>query len=151
MEAHRQASQQITPDVEATDDPIHGNQEGRFFHGYYDSYPYLPLYILCGWHLLLSKLRRANIGAVEAVKRTVGQIRSNWPRIRILLGADSGFFRETLMAWCEANKVDYLFGLARAMLVFARRYGVGCAVFAICRTRGDAAAKAGRRLGGVLN
>jgi hypothetical protein len=108
---------EIVLDLDATDDPIHGRQEGRFFHGYYDCYCYLPLYIFCGDHLLAAKLRRANIdasaGAVEEVARIVGQIRERWPRVRVLLRADSGFAREGLMAWCEANRVDYVFGLAR--------------------------------------
>ncbi len=108
---------QIILDLDATDDPIHGHQEGRFFHGYYDGYCYLPLYIFCGRHLLAAKLRRSNIdaaaGAVEEVARIVAHIRRRWPRTRILLRADSGFCREALMAWCEANRVDYLFGLAR--------------------------------------
>lgn len=116
-EAHRKAPKQIILDLDATDDPIHGNQEGRFFHGYYDSYCYLPLYIFCGRHLLAAKLRRSNIdgaaGAREEVERIVAQIRAKWPRTRILLRADSGFCREALMTWCEANRVDYLFGLAR--------------------------------------
>jgi DDE family transposase len=89
----------------------------RFFHGYYNCYCYLPLYIFCGRHLLAAKLRRADIdgaaGAVEEVARIVSQIRARWPRVRILLRADSGFCREDLMAWCEANRVDYVFGLAR--------------------------------------
>jgi hypothetical protein len=104
-------------DLDATDDPLHGDQEGKFFHGYYDCYCYLPLYIFCGRHLLVAKLRRANMdaaaGAVEEVTRIVAQIRRRWPRIRILLRGDSGFTREPLMAWCEANRVDYVFGLAR--------------------------------------
>jgi hypothetical protein len=91
--------------------------EGRFFHGYYDCYCYLPLYVFCGRHLLAAKLRRSNIdasaGAVAEIERIVGQIRMRWPRVKILLRADSGFAREELMAWCEANGVDYLFGLAR--------------------------------------
>ena len=103
--------------LDATDDPLHGEQEGRFFHGYYDCYCYLPLYIFCGRHLLAAKLRRSNIdgasGAVEEVARIVAQIRRRWPRVRILLRGDSGFTREALMAWCEASRVDYLFGLAR--------------------------------------
>ena len=115
--AHRAPPAQIVLDLNATDDPLHGHQEGRFFHGYYDGYCYLPLYIFCGRHLLAAKLRRANIdasaGAVEEVARIVGQLRRRWPHVRILLRADSGFAREALMAWCEANRVDYLFGLAR--------------------------------------
>jgi Transposase DDE domain group 1 len=117
LEAHRQAPKQIILDLDATDDPLHGAQEGRFFHGYYGGYCYLPLYIFCGRHLLAAKLRRANIdaaaGSIDEVARLVRQIRRRWPRVRILLRADSGFAREDLMAWCEANSVDFLFGLAR--------------------------------------
>jgi hypothetical protein len=117
LEAHRRAPAQIILDLDATDDPLHGQQEGRFFHGYYDCYCYLPLYVFCGRHLLAAKLRRSNIdgaaGAIEEVARIVAQIRHRWPRVRILLRGDSGFAREALMAWCEANRVDFLFGLAR--------------------------------------
>ena len=117
LEAQTQAPQQIILDLDATDDPLHGHQEGRFFHGYYDSYCYLPLYVFCGRHLLAAKLRPANIdgsaGAIEEVARIVVQIRARWPGVRFLLRADSGFAREALMAWCENNAVDYLFGLAR--------------------------------------
>ena len=117
VEAHGQPPEEIVLDLDATDDPLHGHQEGRFFHGYYDGYCYLPLYIFCGDHLLAAKLRRANIdasaGSVEEVARIVGQIRARWPAVRVVLRADSGFAREALMAWCEANGVDYLFGLAR--------------------------------------
>ena len=117
LEAHRSAPREITLDLDATDDPLHGHQEGRFFHGYYDGYCYLPLYVFCGRHLLAAKLRRSNIdasaGAVEEIARVVAQIRSRWPRVRILLRADSGFAREALMAWCEGNRVDFVFGLAR--------------------------------------
>ncbi len=117
LKAHKKAPKQIILDVDATDDPLHGQQEGRFFHGYYDCYCYLPLYIFCGRHLLAAKLRRSNIdaaaGAMEEVARIVAQIRRHWPRTRILLRGDSGFTREPLMAWCEANRVDYVFGLAR--------------------------------------
>ena len=109
--------QQIILDLDATDDPLHGDQEGRFFHGYYDCYCYLPLYVFCGRHLLAAKLRPSNIdasaGSVEEVARIVAQIRRRWPRTRILLRADSGFAREALMAWCETNRVDFVFGLAR--------------------------------------
>ncbi len=117
LEAHARAPKQIILDLDATDDPLHGRQEGRFFHGYYGGYCYLPLYVFCGRHLLAAKLRRSNIdaaaGAVEEVARLVAQIRRRWPRVRILLRADSGFCREGLMAWCESHAVDYLFGLAR--------------------------------------
>jgi len=117
LEAHRGSPRQIVLDLDATDDPLHGHQEGRFFHGYYDCYCYLPLYIFCGRHLLAAKLRRSNIdasaGSVEEIERIVGHIREAWPRVRIVLRGDSAFARERLMAWCEDNRVDYLFGLAR--------------------------------------
>ncbi len=117
LEAHAQAPQEIVLDLDATDDPLHGHQEGRFFHGYYDGYCYLPLYIFCGEHLLCAKLRRANIdgsaGAREEVERIVTQIRQRWSSVKIILRADSGFCREELMSWCEQNSVDYVFGLAR--------------------------------------
>ena len=117
LDAHRSAPRQIILDLDATDVPLHGHQEGRFFHGYYDCHCYLPLYVFCGRHLLAAKLRRANIdasaGAVDEVERIVGRVRARWPRVRILLRADSGFAREAMMAWCEANRVDFVFGLAR--------------------------------------
>ena len=117
LEAHSGSPRQIVLDLDATDDPLHGHQEGRFFHGYYDCYCYLPLYIFCGRHLLAAKLRRSNIdasaGSVEEVERIVGRVREAWPRVRIVLRGDSAFARERLMAWCEDNRVDYLFGLAR--------------------------------------
>ncbi len=117
LEAHRTAPKQIILDLDATDDPLHGHQEGRFFHGYYDGYCYLPLYIFCGEHLLCAKLRRANIdgaaGAREEIERIVAQIRQRWSAVKIILRADSGFCREELMSWCEQNSVDYVFGLAR--------------------------------------
>src|SRR5580704_7681334 len=117
LEAHARAPKQIILDLDATDDPLHGQQEGRFFHGYYDCYCYLPLYVFCGRHLLAAKLRPANIdgaaGSVEEVARIVAQIRRQWPHVRILVRADSGFAREELMAWCEANGVHFLFGLAQ--------------------------------------
>jgi hypothetical protein len=117
VEAHERAPRQIILDLDATDDPLHGEQEGRFFHGYYDCYGYLPLYVFCGRHLLVAKLRRASLdaadGAVEEVARVVARIRARWPTTRIMLRADSGFAREDPMAWCEANGVDFLFGLAK--------------------------------------
>ena len=117
LDAHSKPPAQITLDLDATDDPLHGHQEGRFFHGYYDCYCYLPLYIFCGRHLLAAKLRRSDIdaaaGTVEELIRLIGRIRTRWPRVRILLRGDSGFCREELMAWAEANRVDYVFGLAR--------------------------------------
>jgi hypothetical protein len=117
LEAQKRAPEEIILDLDATDDPVHGNQEGRFFHGYYDCYCYLPLYIFCGGHLLASELRRASVdaadGAVEQVARIVGQIRQRWSKVRILLRADSGFARDDLMTWCEAKGVHFVFGLAK--------------------------------------
>src|SRR5208283_692738 len=107
VEAHERPPRQIILDLDATDDPLHGEQEGRFYHGYYDCYCYLPLYVFCGRNLLVAKLRSAAMdaaaGAVEEVARLVARIRARWPRTRILLRADSGFAREDLMAWCETN------------------------------------------------
>jgi len=117
LEAHPRAPERVILDLDATDDPLHGRQEGRFFHGYYDCYCYLPLYVFCGSHLLAARLRRSNIdasaGALEEVARIVGQIRGRWPRVEILLRADSGFARDALMTWCADHRVDYVFGLAR--------------------------------------
>jgi DDE family transposase len=117
LKAHATAPKRIILDLDATDDPIHGDQEGRFFHGYYKCYCYLPLYIFCGRDLLLAKLRPSNIdasaGAKEEIALIVAQIRQSWPDVEIWLRADSGFCREDLMAWCEAHGVHYVFGLAR--------------------------------------
>ena len=117
LEAHERPPQQIILDLDATDDPVHGEQEGRFFHGYYDCYCYLPLYVFCGRHLLAAKLRPASMdaaaGAAQELARIVAQIRRRWPQVRILVRADSGFAREEVMAWCEANGVDFLFGLQK--------------------------------------
>ena len=117
LESFRAPPEEIILDLDATDDPLHGHQEGRFFHGYYDCHCYLPLYIFCGDQLLAAKLRPSDIdgaaGSVEEVTRIVAQIRRRWPRVRIVLRADSGFARDHLMAWCEAHGVDYIFGLAR--------------------------------------
>ncbi len=119
LEAHAAPPEEVVLDLDATDIPLHGHQPERFFHGYYDSYCYLPLYIFAGDQLLCARLRPANRdaakGALEEVQRIVRQLRARWPRVRIVLRADSGFCREELMAWCEAgeNRVDYAFGLAR--------------------------------------
>jgi len=114
---HKKAPESIVLDLDATDIPLHGEQEQRFFHGYYDGYCYLPLYIFCGEHVLCAKLRPADCdgasGALEEVQRIVAHIRSRWPKVAIVLRADSGFCRDNIMTWCEANGVDYLFGLAR--------------------------------------
>jgi hypothetical protein len=124
LEAHQRPPREIILDLDATDDPVHGEQEGRFFHGYYDCYCYLPLYVFCGRHLLASKLRVASLdaadGAVEEVARIVAHIRERWPKVRILVRADSGFAREELMAWCEANGVHFLLGLAKNSRLIAK-------------------------------
>ena len=117
LDAHEKAPEEIVLDIDATDDPLHGGQEGRFFHGYYGCYCYLPLYIFCGRHLLCARLRRSNIdasaGSVEELDRIVAQIRESWPEVRIIIRGDGGFAREALMQWCEDSGVDYVFGLAR--------------------------------------
>jgi hypothetical protein len=145
LDAHKKAPAQITLDLDATDDPLHGHQEGRFFHGYYDCYCYLPLYMFCGRHLLAAKLRRSDIdaaaGSADEIERIVRRIRARWPRVRNLLRGDSGFAREALMAWCEANCVDYLFGLARN----ARLVGEIETEMADARAESEAGGKPARR------
>ncbi len=115
--AHESEPSEIVLDLDATDDTIHGNQKGRFFHGYYGHYCYLPLYIFSGEHLLCARLRRSNIdgadGAVDELERIVGQIRQVWPTVSIIIRADSGFCRDELLAWCESHPVDYVIGLAK--------------------------------------
>ncbi len=117
LQAHREAPQEIVLDLDATDDPVHGNQEGRFFHGYYGHYCYLPLYIFCGEHLLSARLRPSNLdasaGSREELERIVAQIRQRWPDVQITIRGDSGFCREELMVWCEQHQVDYVLGLAK--------------------------------------
>jgi len=117
VEAHAEPPQRIILDLDATDDPLHGEQEGRFFHGYYQEYCYLPLYIFCGEHLLCARLQTADMDpaadAVPEVKRIVAHLRAHWPAVRIMLRGDSGFCREKLMAWCESQGVDYAFGVAQ--------------------------------------
>ena len=117
LQLHPQPPNRIVLDLDATDDPIHGDQLGKFFHGYYKSYCYLPLYIFCGDHLLCAKLRPADIdgaaGSVKQLDRIVKQIRIKWPKVQIVIRGDSGFCRERIMAWCEANGVDYVLGLAK--------------------------------------
>jgi len=130
LESYDRPPSEVWLDLDATDDPVHGEQEGRFFHGYYKSYCYLPLYIFCGEHLLCARLRSADqdaaAGSVAEVSRLVGQIRRRWPEVRVIVRGDSGFCRDDLMAWCEARGVGYLFGLAtndrlEAMIAKARR------------------------------
>ena len=119
IESHTVAPAEIVLDLDATDIPLYGHQPERFFHGYYDSYCYLPLYLFAGDQVLCARLRAANqdaaAGSLAEVKRIVTQLRQHWPQVKIVLRADSGFCREELMAWCEAaqNRVDYVFGLPR--------------------------------------
>ncbi len=117
LEAHDTAPAEIIVDVDATDDPLHGHQEGRFFHGYYRHYCYLPLYIFCGEHLLCARLRTADqdgaAGTKEELERIIRRIRRTWPAVHIIVRGDSGFCREDLMGWCAAHEVDYVFGLAK--------------------------------------
>src|SRR5436853_601679 len=105
LQASEKAPERIVLDLDTTDDEIHGGQEGRFFHGYYGSYCYLPLYVFCGEHLLCARLRRANVGAaegtVEELERIVSQIRERWPNVKIVVRADSGFCRDDILSWCE--------------------------------------------------
>ena len=117
LDWHGPQPERIVLDVDATDDPLHGRQEGRFFHGYYRTYCYLPLYIFCGQQLLGARLRTADrdaaAGTVEELERIVGRIRKRWPGVEIWLRGDSGFCREDLMAWCEAQGVSTCWGSPR--------------------------------------
>lgn len=117
LEAHSEAPEEIWLDLDATDDPLHGQQEGRFFHGYYRCYCYMPLYIFCGEHLLCARLRPSNqdgaAGSIDELERIVSHIRVQWPDTRIVIRGDSGFCRDAIMHWCEQNDVHYLLGLAR--------------------------------------
>ena len=117
LQAHARPPERIVLDLDATDDPIHGHQLGRFFHAYYKGYCYLPLYIFCGDHLLCARLRPSDIdacaGSVKHLKRIVAQLREAWPEVKIVVRADSGFCREEILRWCEDNGVDYVIGLAK--------------------------------------
>lgn len=124
LDAHSEPPSRIVLDLDATDDPVYGEQEGRHFHGYYDCYCYLPLYIFCGRHLLAAKLRTSSVdaadGACEEVARIVAHIRARWPSTTIVVRADGGFCRDDLMTWCEANDVQYVLGLAGNERLVAR-------------------------------
>jgi Transposase DDE domain group 1 len=123
LQAHQQPPEEIVLDVDATDDPIHGHQLGRFFHGYYKNYCFLPLYICCGDHLLLARLRPSDIdasaGALKQLMRIIDKIRQAWPQVRVVIRGDSGFCREPIMAWCENNRVDFILGLAKNQRLLA--------------------------------
>lgn len=117
IESFEAPPQELVLDFDATDDPIHGQQEGRFFHGYYDNYCYLPLYVFCGQKLLVSYLRPSNIDAAKhsraILKLLVDRLRQQWPAVKIIFRGDSGFCRWKLMRWCDRHNVDYVIGLAR--------------------------------------
>ena len=117
IKTSREEPEEIILDLDATDDPLHGNQQGRYFHGYYDCYCYLPLYIFCGDKILCAKLKTSNLDpgneALPDVMRVVEQIRESWPNVKITLRGDSGFCRDELMSWCEENGIFYLFGTSR--------------------------------------
>jgi hypothetical protein len=117
LDSYRRAPRSIVLDIDATDDPLHGHQEGRFFHGYFDCYCYLPLYMFCGDHLVYAKLKTSNLDpgneSLPDVRWVIERIRRRWPKVKITLRGDSGFCREDLMSWCEQNEVFYVFGLAR--------------------------------------
>ena len=139
LESFASAPERIVLDLDATDFALHGNQEGRFFHGYYDHYCYLPLYIFCGEHLLCARLRRSNIdassGTLDELVPIVGQIRARWPKTKILIRADSGFCREEILAWCESQGVDYVLGIARnSRLLEMISYELGMAAMAFAAT-----------------
>jgi hypothetical protein len=124
LEAQAIPPEQIVLDIDTTDLAIHGAQEGRFYHGYYDHYCYLPLYVFAGEHVVCARLRPSNIdpaaGSRKEIERIVKRIRAAWPGVQIILRGDSGFCREELMAWCEANRVEYVFGMARNRLLEKR-------------------------------
>lgn len=144
LQQNKTPPKDIIIDMDATDDPLHGDQEGRFFHGYYGCYCYLPLYVFCGRDLLAAKLRRSNIdgaaGSVEEASRIIGQIREQWPDTGIEMRGDSGFCRDELMAWCEENGVGYVFGLAKNARLMER---IGPAV-SEARRRSQASGKPAR-------
>lgn len=124
LESFYEPPQEIIIDLDTTDDPLHGNQEGRFFHGYYDCYCYTPLYIFCGEHLLVSRLQTSNVdGAIHAVTEVsllIARIRKRWPLVKIILRGDSGFCRDNLMSWCEENGIFYVFGMSKNDRLLAR-------------------------------
>lgn len=117
LESFKKVPKRLFLDLDTTDAILHGNQQGRFFHGYYGNYCYTPLYIFCGEHLLLSRLQSANVDAtahaVVEVKRIVEQIRETWPEVEIVVRGDSGFCLDELMSFCEESHVRYVFGLAQ--------------------------------------
>ena len=142
LQAHSEPPAEIILDVDSTDIPLHGEQEERFFHGYYGHYCYLPLYIVCGEYVLCARLRPSNIdgakGSVAEVERIVAQIRQAWPQVRIILRGDSGFCREELLSWCEEHGVDYVVGLAKKLACW-ESVAAGAQAEAECQHSGKAA------------
>ena len=149
VQAHTRAPERIVLDFDATDDPLHGKQEGRFFHGYYREYCYLPLYVFCDDFLLAARLRPSDIdaakGTVEELERIVPQIREQWPEVEIIVRADAGFCRDEIMAWCEENRVEYVLGLAKN----ERLKGGDCRGARECEGRVEGDGKSGADLQGV--
>jgi len=117
IDFHKEPPSELILDFDATDDPVHGNQEGKFYHGFYRHHCFLPLYVTCGDWVLVSYLRRSNIDAAKharaILKLLVRELRRVWPKVRIIVRADSGFCRHRMLSWCEKNDVDYLIGIAR--------------------------------------
>jgi len=117
IESHKTPPTEIILDFDATDDPVHGKQEGRFFHGYYDQYCFLPLYVFAGEQLLCAYLRQANIdGAKHAwaiLALITKRLREAWPGVKIIFRGDSGFCRWKMLRWCDRHGVDYIVGLAK--------------------------------------
>jgi len=116
IESRRETPEELILDFDATDDLVHGNQVGRFFHGYYGNYCFLPLYVFCGRHLLVSFLRPSNKdgarGAWAILSKLVKRFRKEWPNVRIIFRGDSGFCRHEMFDWCERNDVYYITGIA---------------------------------------
>jgi hypothetical protein len=148
LQAHPCAPAEIVLDVDSTDIPLHGEQEGRFFHGYFGQYCYLPLYIVCGEYVLCARLRRSNIdgaqGCVAELERIVEQIRQQWPQVRIIVRGDSGFCREELLSWCEQHRVDYVVGLAQNAVSCGRSLRSG-------RRRRESTSRRGKQRGCLPN
>ena len=143
IESHPTPPARVVLDVDATDDPLHGQQEGRFFHGYYRHYCYLPLYVFCGGHVLCARLRPSNIdgaaGVVDEVARIVDHVRRAWPAVSFLVRGDSGFCRDELLSWCEAHAVDYVVGLAKNERLTKRIAPQQAQAQAHCQATGEAA------------
>lgn len=140
---HASPPERIVLDVDATDDPLHGHQLGKFFHGYYDSYCYLPLYVFCGDHPLLALLRPSDIdealGTVKHLARIVERIRQAWPKTQIVIRADGGFCRDAILSWCERNGVDYVIGLPKNARLIRALGKELYEAFELCRQTNQAA------------